>query len=204
MDIYQLALIIGAVGLCVMAFSGLGRHGGGARGHGGGHASHGGHAGQGHVTAGHAYGSVIGGASRIGLWMLMSPRYLFAALLGFGLIGVALHSWVGGTLLLVAAIAGGIAIERLLVAPLWKLTMRFASNPATTIESATFAEATVVSNFDRNGQGIVAVEVDGQVRQILATLSEADRARGARVRAGELVRVEEVDPARHRCVVSSL
>jgi DNA-binding PucR family transcriptional regulator len=136
--------------------------------------------------------------------MLMSPRFLFAGLLGFGLIGVALSSWVGGTLLLAAAIAGGIAVERLLVAPLWKLSMRFASNPAVMLESATFAEATVVSNFDRNGEGIIAVEVDGQVQQILATLSAADRARGARIRAGEVVRVDEVDPVRHRCVVSTL
>jgi len=137
-------------------------------------------------------------------WMLMSPRFLFAGLLGFGLIGVALRSFVGGAILLGAAILGGILIERLLVAPLWKLTMRFESSPATTIESATFSEATVVSNFDRNGQGIIAIEVDGQIQQILATLSEADRAKGAKVRAGQLVRVEEVDGARHRCTVSVL
>jgi hypothetical protein len=136
--------------------------------------------------------------------MLMSPRFVFAGLLGFGLIGVALKSLLGGILLLGAAIVGGILIERLLVAPLWKLSMRFASNPANTLESATFSEAKVVSNFDRNGQGIVAVEVDGQVQQILATLTEADRARGARVRAGQLVRVDEVDGARHRCTVSVL
>jgi hypothetical protein len=82
--------------------------------------------------------------------------------------------------------------------------MRFESNAATTLESATFAEATAVSGFDRNGQGIIAVEVDGQIQQILATLSEDDRAKGARVRAGQLVRVEEVDTARHRCTVSVL
>lgn len=197
MDIYQLAVIGGAVGLGVMAFAGLGRHG---------------HGGGGHSQAGHGHGAgalrghghPVGGASRVAGWMLMSPRFLFAGLLGFGLIGVALSSWVGGTLLLAAAIAGGIAVERLLVAPLWKLSMRFASNPAVMLESATFAEATVVSNFDRNGEGIIAVEVDGQVQQILATLSAADRARGARIRAGEVVRVDEVDPVRHRCVVSTL
>jgi hypothetical protein len=82
--------------------------------------------------------------------------------------------------------------------------MRFVSNPANTLESATFSEATVVSNFDRNGQGIIAVEVDGQVQQILATLTSGDLAKGSRVRAGQLVRVEEVDPARHRCIVSVL
>jgi hypothetical protein len=135
---------------------------------------------------------------------LMSPRFLFAGLLGFGLVGVAFRSWFGGVALLGTAIAGGIVLERLLVAPLWKVSMRFASNPAVTLESATFSEATVVSNFDKNGQGIVAVEVDGQVQQILATLLSADLAKGAKVRAGQLVRIEEVDTARHRCTVSLL
>jgi hypothetical protein len=138
------------------------------------------------------------------MWMLMSPRFLFAGLLGFGLIGVAFRSWISGMVLLGVAIAGGIVIERLLVAPLWKQAMRFETRPAITLESATFSEARVVSNFDKNGQGIVAVEVDGQVQQILATLTEADRAKGARVRAGQLVRVDEVDGARHRCTVSVL
>jgi hypothetical protein len=148
--------------------------------------------------------SAHGIGTQAATWMLMSPRFVFAGLLGFGLVGVGLRSWLGGVVLLGAAIAGGLAIERLLVAPLWKLSMRFASNPANTLESATFGEGTVVSNFDRNGQGIVAVEMDGQVRQILATLASADRAKGGKVRAGQLVRVEEVDAARHRCTVSLL
>ena len=215
MDIYSLCLIAGVLGLGVMAVSGIGRHGGGAHGHGGhggGH-GHGGHAGghghaghghSGHGHGGHGSGSDGGFGAQAATWMLMSPRFLFAGLLGFGLVGVALRSFVGGMLLLGAAIVGAIAIERLLVAPLWKLSMRFASNPANTLESATFSEVKVVSNFDANGQGIVALEVDGQVQQILATLSEADRAKGSKVRAGQLVRVDEVDGARHRCTVSVL
>jgi hypothetical protein len=202
MDIYLFCLILGMVGLTAMALGGLGRHGGASHGHVGGHGP--GHAGM----HGHGHGPGHGASQGIGAhaatWMLMSPRFLFAGLLGFGLVGVALRSWFGGLLLLGVAIGGGILIERLLVAPLWKLSMRFASNPANTLESATFSEATVVSNFDRNGQGIVAVEIDGQVRQILATLATADLATGARVRAGETVRVDEVDGARHRCTVSLL
>lgn len=209
MDIYSICLILGVVGLGAMAVTGMSHHAGGSHGAGG-HGGHGhvgshGPGGTGHA-GGHGHSHAGGSTDGIGMqattWMLMSPRFLFAGLLGFGLIGVALRSMVGGMMLLGAAIAGGILVERLLVAPLWKLSMRFASNPANTIESATFSEATVVSNFDRNGQGIVAVEVDGQVQQILATLSDADRAKGARVRAGQLVRVDEVDGARHRCTVS--
>ena len=48
--------------------------------------------------------------------------------------------------------------------------MRFASTPASMLESAVTDEATAVTSFDANGQGIVSVEVDGQIVQILATL----------------------------------
>ena len=201
MDPYLFAIIVGVVGLGAMAIGGLGRHGHGvSHGHAGGH--HGGHHGATHDGHGVSHGVTTG--TRITGWVLMSPRLLFAALLGFGLAGVALRSLLVGKLLLLAAIVAGIAIERLFVNPLWNLAMRFASNPALTLESATFGEGKVVSNFDQNGQGIIAVEVDGQVQQILATLSAGDLARGARVRAGQLVRVDEVDGARHRCTVSVL
>ena len=210
MDIYLFSVILGAVGLGAMAVAGLGRHGGGSHGHGGGshgghgHAGghgHGGHSHSGHH--GHGHGDA-GGASQLASMALMSPRFLLAGLLGFGLVGTALQSFVGGITLLVVALIGAVAVERLLFNPIWKFAMRFASNPANTLESATFSEAKVVSNFDRNGQGIIAVEVDGQIQQILATLCETDRAKGASVRAGQLVRVDEVDGARHRCTVSVL
>ena len=206
MDIYVFSVILGAVGLGAMAATGFGRHGHGGSSHGGhghvGGGTHGGHGG--HSHSGHHSHGDLGGASRIAGMALMSPRFLLAGLLGFGLVGIALQSVLGGTTLLLVALVGALAVERLLFNPIWRFAMRFASNPANTLESATFSEAKVVSNFDRNGQGIVALEVDGQIQQILATLSETDRARGASVRAGQLVRVDEVDGARHRCTVSVL
>ena len=138
------------------------------------------------------------------MWLLMTPRFLFALLLGFGLAGVLLQSLVGGTLLLGLAVLGAVVVERALVNPLWKLALRFASNPATTLDSAIESDAVAVSNFDRNGQGIIAVEVDGHVQQVLATLCAADQAAGARVRAGQRVRIDEVDGERQRCSVSLL
>ncbi|MGH7592470.1 MAG: hypothetical protein ACRELE_01255, partial [Gemmatimonadales bacterium] len=164
----------------------------------GGHGSHTGHHG---AVPGHGQ---LAGASRAASWLLMSPRFLFAGLLGFGIVGASLQSWLGGPILLVAAIAGSIAVERALVNPLWKFALRFASNPATTLDGAIESDAIAVSNFDRNGQGIIAVEVDGHVQQVLATLVTVDRAAGARVRAGQRVRIEEVDSERQRCKVSLL
>lgn len=213
MDLYSSSLLLGAAGLGVMALGGLGHRGhagSGARGHG--HAAGHGHGNAaGHVHGvkhpGHATGAGHASAARDAmsnaLWTITSPRFLFSFVLGFGLVGELLRPVLGGPLLLAAAVAGAVLFERVLVSPLWNFTMRFASAPAVTLESAVSDEATAVTSFDANGQGIVSLEVDGQVVQILATLRPDDRALGAaRVRAGQRVRIEDVDAAQNRCTVS--
>lgn len=207
MDIYTLCLLLGGTGLVTMAVTGLGRHGHDGHGHAGhGHGyAHGGHATHASLGDGspHADASHDGGHDSPSLlWQLMSPRMLFAAALGVGVTGVALRPLLGGLPLALAALAGGVAIERFLVQPIWNFTFRFASNPAMTLESAIEGEATVVSAFDASGHGLVAVEVDGQVVQLLGTLRAQDRAAGPRLRAGDTVRIEEVDAAKNRCVVA--
>lgn len=220
MDIYLTSLAIGGVGLVAMAASGIGQHGHGGHdgGHGGGHASGGhsghdlGHTGTHHVGSGHsAHGHTgHGHAGHTGdshpLLSLMSPRLLFSVCLGLGTTGVLLQrvlpAQLTGIVLFAAAAAGGLAFERLLVRPLWNALFRFESTPALTLESAVAAEAKAVSNFDANGQGLIAIEMDGQVVQLLGTLQADDRAMSGRVAAGTRLRVEEVDAARNRCTVS--
>jgi hypothetical protein len=215
MDLYSSSLLLGAAGLGVMALGGLGHRGGGHAG-----SAAGGH---GHAT-GHGHGNATGhvhGVKHPGhvqaaghaptardamsntLWTITSPRFLFSLVLGFGTAGELLRPVLGGPLLVAAAVAGGVLFERVLVSPLWNLAMRFASAPAVTLESSVADEATAVTSFDANGQGIVSLEVDGQVVQILATLRPDDRALGAaRVRAGQRVRIDEVDAEQNRCTVS--
>ena len=137
-------------------------------------------------------------------WALLSPRVLFSLLVGFGATGMLLGhvDWMPAIARLPLAIAGALAFERLAVTPLWNTLFDFASQPATTLEQVLFDEVQAVSGFDRLGQGLVALELDGQVVQVLATLRADDRAAGVRVRAGDRVRVEEVDLERHRCVVT--
>ena len=55
-----------------------------------------------------------------------------------------------------------------------------------------------------SGGVLIAVDVDGQVVQVLGTLRREDRALGVRVRAGDRLRIEDVDGAKHRCTVSYL
>ena len=221
MGLYLWSLLLGVVGLGAMAVSGLSHghggdaHGGhGGHGHGGhGHAGGNGHHGLGdvgHATHGHdvSHGSPghhqEHGPSGRSVWALMSPRFLFSLALGFGATGELLRPIFGGPILALVAVLGAIAFERILVSPLWNFTMRFASAPATTLEGAITDEATAVTAFDANGQGIVSVELDGQVVQILATLQPNDRLLGTRVRAGQRVRIEDVDPAKNCCTVSVL
>lgn len=213
MDLYTTLFALGAIGLIAMAFSGLGRHGRGADAHAGhaGHAGHGhaGHAHAGHSHAGHDHG-VHGAAhshsahtpvsSRF--LSLMSPRVLFSVCLGLGTGGLVLRSLLPEPLLFGAALGLGILFDRALVAPLWNFMFRFASTPALTLESAVSDEARAVTSFDANGQGLIAVELDGQSVQLLGTLQSSDRELHVRVPAGARLRIEEVDSARNRCIVS--
>jgi hypothetical protein len=134
----------------------------------------------------------------------MSPRVWFSLFLGFGTAGLLLRPVLGGITLVLASVLGAIVFERFIVSPLWNFTMRFASRPASTLESAVSDEATAVTSFDGNGQGIVSLEVDGHVVQILATLQANDRLLGSRVRAGQRLRIEAVDEAKNCCTVSVL
>ena len=207
-----------------------GSHGHGHAGHlhgGHGHAGHGhlghGHAAPGHAVASHAapgHGSASGhavqsahgqhsvahghGVASRALWTIASPRFLFSFALGFGATGIIARQALGGALLASAAVGGAVLLERALVTPLWNFIMRFASKPAQTLESAVTDEATAVTAFDPNGHGIVSLEVDGQIQQILAILSAEDRRLGVRIHAGQRVRIDDVDAERNRCTVSLL
>ncbi len=224
MDPYTFGLTLGSVGLGVMALSGLANstH----AGHG--HATHG-HA-HGHSHAGHAHGThahggpsgsdhsviahVVAGAGRRGgtrgssgasrLLSLLQPRVAFSVLVGFGAAGLLLRPVLAEPALLFAALGAGLAFEWLLVAPLWRFLFRFASSPAATLESVVTDEARAVTSFDANGHGLVAVELDGQVVQLLATLNAAERATARKVRAGDRLRIEAVDDTRNRCTVTYL
>jgi len=210
MDLYITSLLLGVVGLGAMAFTGLGARGAGhghagQAGHGDGghfHFGSGSHGHAGHVHAAHGHTSHVGHGGTGRLLAIMSPRLLFSLALGFGASGLLLRPAVGEPLLIAGAALGAVLFDRVLVNPLWNFAMRFASKPAETLESALLDEATAVTSFDHNGEGIVSLEVDGQVVQILATLQPNDRLLGTKVRVGQKVRIEEVNAEKNCCTVS--
>lgn len=191
-DLYLLTLGVGFGGLLLMAFLGVS------------HSGHGHHHGHGHHSS-HGRGHTGQGLSPVSLALtLLSPRIIFSLLLGFGAAGLLLRPLLTATplLLVAAAVAGGVVFERWVVQPVWRLLFNFASQPARTLDSAVLEEGKAVTNFDANGQGLIAFQLDGQVRQILATLCEEDRAAGGRVRAGDRLFIRAVDGERNRCTVA--
>lgn len=229
MDIYKFSLYLGFTGMAAMALLGashFGDHLG--HGHGGAHGAHGGgaHGGHGHGghhggahTHGHSshagtgstHGAARGhaargrGGSRDGNFFLslLSPRVFFGFLLGFGATGMVLpHSSFSDAVRLIIALCGGVVFEHFIMAAVWNFVFRFASNPARTLESAVCEEARAVTNFDAGGDGLIAVDLDGQVVQLLGSLTPEARSNGVRVRTGDRLFIEAVDSRRNSCTVS--
>lgn len=232
MTVYEFCLGLGFLGLAIMALSGFFARGPGhdndvsnvpLAGHQGGHAlgpatqaagAHGGasivpvgaRAGGG-LRAGGARGGALrgaGGRSGVGRRVLgwLSPRVMFSVLVGAGAAGMLLHSALSEPLRALVALALGVLFEVALVGPMWRFVMGFGSAPARTLDQSLMSEARAETGFDANGQGLISIELDGQVVQVLGTLRREDREAHVRVRAGDRLLVEDVDGVRNRCTVS--
>ena len=204
---YGFALALGVTGLAVMALLGFAHHGD-TSGHG--HDAHAGHAHPGHAghtgDAGHHAGPGHthahpdpGGLARLA--SLLSPRVLFSFLVGAGATGLMIRPVLLPPVVAALAIAGGLVFERFFAGPLWRFLFRFESRPAASLESAVLEEALAATDFDARGQGLIQLELDGHVVQLLGTLAPGE-AGMPRIRAGDRLRIEEVDTVRHRCTVS--
>jgi hypothetical protein len=212
--------------MAAMAFLGFaGSHGGGHQGHDtSGHEMHG--IGAPHVhsiapshghpigpSAGHSappsHGHILPAphgaqAWKSHLWSWLSPRVWFNVLVGFGATGLIVERLVGPVLALPVAVLGGIGFEAFVVRPLFNSLFLFESRPAQTLESMLMSEGRAVTGFDANGHGLIALELGGEVVQVLGTQLTGEREAGVRIRAGDMVRIEEVDDARNRCTVSRI
>ena len=226
MDLYIFCVVLGAAGMAAMALLGFtSSHGGGAHDTGG-HEFHGvaghihttptahlGHTahtpvGHGHGGVGHnghgAHAHVQAESWKSQAWSWLSPRVLFNVLVGFGATGLVAERLVGPVLALPIALVGGLAFEAVVVRPIFNSLFRFESQPAQTLESAIMSQGKAVTGFDVNGNGLVSLELGGEVVQILGTLTPDERKAGIRVRSGDAVRIEDIDSIRNRCTVSRI
>lgn len=195
---FLVLLVVGLVGLAVMAMPALGRHAGAVRG--GHHAAlHAGHIAK--LAAGQAASKALVHASPTGMTrFLPSPRLVFSlvALYGaFGNVLVALELPVIAAALL--AIVPAALVERFLVTPLWRFLFGFQGQPSGSLEELVLAEATAVTPF-KKGKGIVSVVRDGRVVQFAARLVDAEA--NLPVKVGDRLRIEDIEPARERVTVS--
>lgn len=204
MSIYEFSLALGAAGLGIMGLSGFAHTVGG---HHAGHAAPSSHTGHHAISLRAGTRAIRGGGARGGtrlLWALLSPRTLFSLCVGFGASGVILQSLVSGSLLFAAAVLGALVFELGLMRPLWNFLFRFESAPALTLETCIGDEARAATSFDAQGNGLIALELDGQLVQLLGSLRQEDRDAGIRVRAGDSVRIDDVDAERNRCTVRAV
>jgi len=197
MDLYIFSVVLGAAGMAAMAFLGFtGSHSAGHHTHDmSGHEMHVGGAHSHALTRAHGHSHY---------WSWLSPRVLFNFLVGFGATGVILERLVGPVLALPVAVVGGIGFEAFVVRPLFNSLFRFESQPAQTLESALMSEGRAVTGFDANGNGLISLELGGELVQVLGTQLNEERVAGVRIRAGDIVRVEQVDDTRNRCTVSRI
>jgi hypothetical protein len=219
MDLYIFCVVLGAAGMAAMALLGFSSsHGGVHHGHDtAGHEVHG-VGGDLHVTGG-AHGHAIAHGPTVAhahaghvdhqgwksqAWSWLSPRVMFNVLVGFGATGLIVERLLGPILALPVAVVGGISFETFVVRPIFNSLFRFESQPAQTLESAIMSEARAVTGFDSRGNGLISLELGGEVVQILGTLTPDERKNGVRVHAGDAVRVEDVDSIRNRCTVSRI
>jgi len=135
-----------------------------------------------------------------GLLTWLSPAYLAGAIIGFGATGTLLAPILHGWLQLGAALIGAYIICFFCIRPLLTGVQKWASLPAKTLTDALLENGTAVTDFDAKGYGLVRLNLDGQVVQLLGQLVPEEQS-GARVRSGETLFVRSVDTRKQRCVV---
>lgn len=102
------------------------------------------------------------------------------------------------------AVAGAVGFSKGLVKPLWAAIFSFASEPAGNLASCLMQEVVAVTSFNERGEGLVRVFIDGNSTDILARLTRREREKGSRVRKGDWLLIEEVDPNTNSCRVSPI
>ncbi len=198
-----LLMIIGLIGLVLMAIPGLSHHGHGGMAHGALH-THAPLGGMHHVHGVHAPGDTVDSIASSGLSLLRwipSPRIIFSLMTMSGAIGFGLQKSMHLTSGIAALLAliPALAIEKFVFTPLWNSMMQFEGIPSSPLEALTTHTAVAVTPF-RNGKGIVSVERDGREVQFCAALPPDQAAE--KIAVGDRLTVEQVDAEKETVVVS--
>jgi hypothetical protein len=218
--VFLAIMVVGLVGLVMMALPALGGHHLPAlHGHGHGLGSGGSHGISPSAGAAHAHSTAIAAPSRmpsstevvlgagtatashLGRRFIPSPRAVCSVLALYGAFGNALvhaaHLGRGSAALL--AIGPALLVEWVLIRPVWNLMFRFRAEASSPLEELILAEAQAVVPF-HNGRGLITTIRDGRRIQLQARLCDQDAA--LPVAFGQRLRIEDVDARRERVTVS--
>jgi hypothetical protein len=124
---------------------------------------------------------------------------IFSLLALYGAFGLALEPHIGPLLAACLALPPAAAIERFVVTPLWNMMFKLEGKTNSPMEALVMSEAEAVTPF-RNGKGVVSVEKDGRLVQFCAHLPEAQA--NMPIQVGDKLRIEEVDAANERVIVT--
>lgn len=209
MYIYAVLLAIGILGIVGMALAGF-LHVGSSHGTHWGHVKVGGHGATGHgARAGHGSGHGHHGgqghsASRFSVRNLLSisPLDIFSYCAGAGLAAFLLRPYLPKALLPIPAVIGALCFDLFVTRAIMNTITSFAAAPSSGLEGTVATEGVAVTTFDRNGKGLVKLNLDGQIVQLLATLEPAERSSGVQVRRGDTLLIVEVDSTKNCCMVT--
>lgn len=136
------------------------------------------------------------------LGYIPSPLDLFSICLGAGAVGSVMQKHYPQVTVAIAAAIGGIVMNFLIVRPLFRIGLKFASTPSEGLEGLIAFPGQAITNFDATGKGLVKLTLDGQLVQLLATLEQDEHQKGVRVRKGDEVVVTQVNPRSSTCCVT--
>ncbi len=204
--IFETLFLIGLIGFLAMASMGA-LHGHGHEHSSNAHDSSANHHG-GHHTPNAHHGDNHGGHHADGTMkvlqgipFLFSPMNLFAWSLAAGAAGVLLKRQFEGAALWALVVTAGLLFTFALVRPMMRLILNFASKPSEGLEGQVSKQAEAISAFDAQGRGLIKIVLDGEVKQLLATLDPLEKKNGLAVNKGDRVYISSIDPDKGTCVV---
>ena len=134
----------------------------------------------------------------------ISPIDIFSLSLGAGAAGQLARNAVDPTMLPWVAALGAIVFNYGLVRPMFMLAMKFVGVPSEGLEGAITRTGEAMMRFDSQGRGLVHLVLEGEEKQLLATLDATDREMGIQVAKGDKLLILDVDAVKNTCRVTRI
>jgi len=136
------------------------------------------------------------------LVLIPSPLDIFSLCFGAGAAGLLATGHVASSWLPFIAVFGALLFAFGIVRPFFGVLMNFASEPSDGLEGTVAMTAEAITKFDAEGRGLVRVNMEGQLVQLLGRLCPEEIESAQIVRKGDQLVITEVDAKKGTCVVT--